>query len=131
VVAFSLIIYHVYRFVSPLLARQKRIAVFAYISFSFILAFLGVLFAYFISLPTALHFLTQFGGEGIESLIKADEYFSFALAYIAGFGIIFQIPLLLLLMNRVKPLSPGGMMRSQRWVILLSFVGSRCTRRSG
>jgi sec-independent protein translocase protein TatC len=86
------------------------------------LAFAGVLFAYFVSLPAALHFLAKFGGAGVQSLITVDEYFNFALAYLAGFALLFQLPLLILFVNRIKPLTPGKMMGAQRFVILISFI---------
>lgn len=124
ITAFPVIIYHIYQFLSPIVARQRKRRVFFYISMSFVLALGGLAFAYFISLPAALHFLTQFGGENVRSLIKADEYFSFALAYMAGFALMFQIPLLISIINRVKPMKPGRMMRAQRWVILSSFIGA-------
>lgn len=124
VVAFPVIAYHTYKFLSPLLIEKSRLTIFAYIVGSFLMACLGIAFAYFISLPAALNFLTQFGEGSIQSLIKADEYFSFALAYIGGFAIMFQIPLLILLVNRITPLKPSKMIKSQRWVILLSFIGA-------
>jgi sec-independent protein translocase protein TatC len=122
VLGFPVIIYHVYQFLVPLFVKHKKIILVSYTIASFVMACLGALFAYFISLPAALHFLTQFGGENIESLIKADEYFAFALAYVGGFAILFQIPLVVLFINKITPLKPSGMFRAQRWVVLGSFI---------
>jgi hypothetical protein len=60
----------------------------------------------------------------IKALITADEYFSFALAYIVGFALLFQLPLIILFINRIKPLRPSGMMKAQRYVILFSFIAA-------
>lgn len=122
VIALPVIIYHIFGFLGPLLRRKQKSLIVAYTLWSFNLAYAGVLFAYLISLPAALHFLAKFGGGGVQSLITVDEYFNFALAYIAGFAVMFQLPLLILFVNRIKPLTPGSMMSAQRYVILVSFI---------
>jgi sec-independent protein translocase protein TatC len=93
-----------------------------YVFCSIVLAYGGVVFAYFISLPNALHFLAGFGGKEITALITADEYYSFVLSYLLGFALLFQIPIIVLFINRIKPMKPGSMMGAQRYIILASFV---------
>ncbi len=122
VLALPVIIYEILKFLSPLMKNITwRFTLFCLLS-SASLAFAGIAFAYFVSLPAALHFLANFGGQEIQSLITADEYFNFALAYLGGFAVLFQLPLILLLINRVKPLQPGPLMRAQRYVLVLSFI---------
>jgi len=82
----------------------------------------GVSFAYFVSLPAALYFLGEFGSAQVQSLISTDAYFSFVTRYLLGFGILFQLPLILLLVNAISPMSPRHLMWYQRYVIVLSFV---------
>lgn len=122
ILALPIILYHTFGFLGPLLRRRQRTVIVAYTAWSFNLAFAGVIFAYFISLPAALHFLAKFGGSGVQSLITVDEYFNFALAYLAGFALLFQLPLIILFINRIKPLKPSKMMSAQRYVILISFI---------
>lgn len=124
ILGFPVIVYHIYQFISPLWQKSKKLGVFYYIFASFALACSGVLFAYYISLPAAIKFLTQFGGENVQALIKANEYFSFALAYLGGFALLFQIPLIIALINRVTPLGPRKMLASQKWIILMSFAAA-------
>lgn len=122
VLALPVILYHVFGFLGPLLRRRQRASIVAYTMWSINLAYAGVLFAYFVSLPAALHFLAKFGGAGVQSLITVDEYFNFALAYLAGFALLFQLPLVILFFNKIKPLKPAKMMGAQRFVILISFI---------
>lgn len=122
VFALPVIIYQLLKFLTPLIGRVRRFYILSYLVWSLILASLGLLFAYFISLPAALQFLTNFGGSNIQALITADEYFSFALAYLAGFALLFQIPLVMLFINRIKPLRPGQLMGAQRYIILGSVI---------
>ncbi len=122
-VALPCIMYQILAFLRPLLPHANRANMFWYPVCSIVLAGLGVSFAYFISLPAALHFLTNIGGgSGIQSLITTDSYFKFALTYLIGFAILFQLPLLLIIINRITPLKPGKLMKAQRYVILGSFI---------
>src|SRR5690606_28664353 len=99
-----------------------RKLVIVYSVLSFFMAIIGVVFAYFVSLPAALHFLMGFSNETISSLVGVNEYYNFALAYLLGYALLFQLPIIISFINRIKPLNPGGMMKAQRWVILGSFI---------
>jgi sec-independent protein translocase protein TatC len=121
VVAMPVLVYQFMKFLSPLIGTHK-FRILSYLIWSLMLAYAGVLFAYIISLPAALRFLTSFGGANIQALITADEYFNFALAYIGGFALLFQIPLIMLFINRIKPLRPSKLMGVQRFIILGSFI---------
>lgn len=124
VLALPVILYQFFSFLGPLLKKKHKLTITAYTLWSFDLACLGILFAYFVSLPSALHFLSQFGGSNVQSLITVDEYFNFALAYIVGFALMFQVPLVVLFINRIKPLRPSKMMGAQRYIILFSFIAA-------
>ncbi len=124
VLSMPVIFYHVFGFLGPLLARNRKRTIIIYTFWSSLLAAFGLVFAYFISLPAALHFLTSIGGNNIESLIGANEYFNFALAYLAGFAALFQLPLVVSFINRIKPLKPSGMMKAQKYVILGSLMSA-------
>lgn len=115
-------LYHLLKFLEPILpvTLQQRIVWFLLGSCALML--IGTSFAYFVSLPAALYFLGEFGSPQVQSLISTDAYFSFVTRYLLGFGILFQLPLLLLLINAISPLSPRQLMRYQRFVIVVSFV---------
>jgi sec-independent protein translocase protein TatC len=44
------------------------------------------------------------------------------IAYTIGIGVVFQLPLLLLLFHTIKPLTPGGLLKSEKWVVLVAFI---------
>jgi sec-independent protein translocase protein TatC len=115
-------LFHLVRFVSPVLPPRSRLWLVGVITASSVLAALGMAAALFGSLPTALRFLEEFGGPSVQPLISTDRYFSFVLLYVGGLALLFQLPLLLVLLNQVVPLSIRTLMTQQRWVILGSFV---------
>lgn len=120
VVTVPVLVYQLGKFLSPAFKRRIRAA--PIILFSIIMAGLGVLFAYFVSLPATLHFLANIDSENLQSLITVNEYLNFVFAYVAGFAVLFQLPLIMLFINRIKPQRPGGLMRIQRYVVLSSFI---------
>jgi len=122
IVALPVLLFQVAKFFAPILEKAHKRSLSKYVIWSIILAYGGVVFAYFVSLPSALHFLTSFNTENITALITANEYYDFVLAYLLGYAVLFQIPLVVLFINKIKPLTPGGMMGAQRYIILASFV---------
>ena len=126
IVSLPVVVYQAFGFFEPLVPVKTRRVFASYVLVSVMLAAAGITFAYFISLPAALHFLVNFGGDGgnIQALITADEYFNFVLAYIAGFAALFQLPLIIIFINNVKPLKPSQLMSGTRYVVLGSFVVS-------
>lgn len=122
VFALPVILYNIFRFFAPILDKENRKGLYKYAIWSFLLAYSGIAFAYYISLPSALKFLTNFGTANIQALINVNEYFSFALAYIAGFAVLFQLPLIVLFINRINRLKPSKMIGAQRYIIVGSFI---------
>jgi sec-independent protein translocase protein TatC len=121
--ALPVIIYHLLRFIEPALPRAITLRlIITVITASFSLMVAGVAFGYFVSLPAALHFFNQVGTSNLKALITADRYFSFVVNYLAVFAAVFQLPLLLLLINRFTPLGPGTLGRYRRYVFVASFV---------
>lgn len=126
IVALPVMIYQTFSFFGPLIRARTRRQFVTYVLMSFVLAAIGIVFAYLVSLPAALHFLVNFGdGKGdIQALITADEYFNFVLTYIAGFAVMFQLPLIISFINRMKPMQPKKLLGHTRYVILFSFIAA-------
>jgi sec-independent protein translocase protein TatC len=116
------LVYQISKFLAPVIKQKTNHMFVSLMCWSSILAASGIVFAYYVSLPGALKFLTNFGGKDIKSLITADEYFNFAVAYLLGYALLFQLPLIILFINRIKPLKPTKMLKAQRYIVLGSFV---------
>jgi sec-independent protein translocase protein TatC len=121
-VALPVASYHLIQFISPIFPRHSTRMVVGYLVASCLLVLTGGAFAYFVSLPAALHFLGEYSSDQVRSLISTDSYLSFVAIYLAGFAILFHVPLVLLLINRVTPLSPRSLWRRQRLVILAATI---------
>ena len=115
-------VYHGIKFVEPAFSQKLPHSLWLTVLASFLLLLSGIAFAYFVSLPAALHFLTSFTSGEIRPLISTTEYFTFVSRYLFGFGVIFQLPLFLLVFNSLHKVSFIQLLHWERWVILLSFV---------
>lgn len=116
------LVYHAFQFIEPVVPQRAPKKTFLVLVSSGALLIMGVLFAYYVSLPAALYFLSSFTTEGVHALISANEYFSFVTRYLLGFGLLFQLPLVLLVINSVQQVPTKTLLRLEKWVLLLSFV---------
>lgn len=116
------LIFHLIKFLEPISERPLGRLAFLFLFISSLLAAAGIVFAYFISLPAALRFLSEFNTEQIRSLISTDAYFSFVVVYLAGFALIFQVPLILTTIDRLIYIPIKVLMRAQGFVVLISFI---------
>lgn len=124
-IAFSIpvIVYQLLRYLQPLVKKGTLKFINRAGVWSGILAIIGMFFGYSIGLPAGLHFLLQgFSTEQIKALISIQSYLSFVMVYLLGSALLFQIPLVLLVINRIKPIQPRTLLSKQRWVILAAFV---------
>lgn len=120
--ALPVIVYHIYRFVAPAIAPVRFHVALGYAGTSLVLALVGVGFAYVVGLPAAIQFLVGFDLEGIKQLPTVDSYFSFVMTYFGIAAVLFQIPLIMLVINTATPLNPSSLMKYQRFVIIGSVV---------
>lgn len=125
VVATPVIIYQLLAFLSPLMRGATHRYLLLAASAAGIVAAGGVAFGYFIGLPSALHFLLhQFTTIQVRPLITIQSYVSFVGLYLLGSALMFQLPLILLFINRIKPLTPGGLFKYERYLVVFAFLAA-------
>lgn len=124
IVAFPFLAFHMIRFIEPVMKKSSTKKTYTLVVLSLLLAIIGASFAYFVSLPAALNFLTNFSDKSLESLITTQDYLSFLSIYLLGFILIFQIPLILYIINSVTPLPPSKMIGGLRVVAVLSVIAA-------
>ena len=118
------LVYHLYRFVAPALPESMRHMGLRVVFLSSVLMLAGAAFGYFVAVPAALQFLMAFAGDFVQANLTADSYLNFLVAYVIGLGILFQLPLFLVAWNWLNPLPPGGLLSSQRFVIVGAFIAA-------
>lgn len=122
VVASPIVLWQIWSYIVPALHKNERRAVLTVFPASLALFVLGVMFAYFVVFRFAANFLLLVAGEGLTAMISVSRYVSFLLAFLLPFGIIFQMPLIVLFLTRVGILSPSYLVKHRKMIIVLSFV---------
>lgn len=122
--AIPVVIINIIKFIEPTIGKNKSLFALKILIASLMLVGVGISFAYNVSLPPTLGFLTGFNSENIGSLISTTEYLSFIKLYLTAFALIFQIPLVLLIINNITPINPQKMLKAQKYVIVASFIAA-------
>jgi sec-independent protein translocase protein TatC len=89
---------------------------------SVILFFLGFAFSYFLVLPTGLKFFLGFSTEDLQPLISLGEYLSFVISFLIPFGVIFELPLIVLVLAKLGVISSSFLIAKRRSILVLAFV---------
>ena len=128
VLAFPMLVFQAYLFLRPLLSKRlgRLIAIFLPAVFVFFLC--GTVFAYFVLLPTGLRFLLQFGTDAADPMIRITEYADLALAMLFWLGVVFELPLAMFLLVKLRIVSYQRFPRFQKYVPLTAlFFGAILT----
>ncbi|MBL8158947.1 twin-arginine translocase subunit TatC [Candidatus Saccharibacteria bacterium] len=118
------VIHQLFAFIKPALPKEAQRSALKMAFFATILLIMGAGYAYYVAVPAALQFLSEFAGDAVTPSLTADSYLSFFLSYTAGLALLFQLPLLLMLWHWISPLTPTGLLKSERWIILLAFIAA-------
>jgi len=123
VIATPVIIYQLLAFLRPIMRDTTGRFLLLASTAAGVVALAGVVFGYFIGLPSALNFLLhQFTSVQVRPLITIQSYMSFVALYLFGSALMFQLPLILLIINRIKPLKPQRLFKYERHLIVGAFI---------
>jgi sec-independent protein translocase protein TatC len=86
------------------------------------LFYLGSLFCYFITLPFGVQFLLGYQSPHIKPMISVGKYISFCAVFVFGFGLTFELPLILALLSYIKVIHAAFLTRNRRYAILLIAI---------
>jgi len=116
------IFYHVWRAFAPVF-RLKGLRFETPILLAAILLFyLGAFFCYFVTLPFGVQFLLSYQSAHIKPMISVGKYVSFCTAFIFGFGLTFELPLILALLSYIRVVNARFLTRNRRYAILLIAI---------
>jgi sec-independent protein translocase protein TatC len=119
--ALPVILYQLWRFITPGLTRRERRLGIPFVLSSLVLFGGGAIFAFSI-LPRGLSFLFSFGGDNLVPLLTIDRYLSFLFFLILAFGLSFEMPLVLLFLAGIRVISSTQLRRWRRYAALGTVI---------
>ena len=109
-------------FLLPGLTSREKKLIIGLITSSFIFFLLGLIFSYFVLIPAALKFFLNYSSDVVEPLLSFDQYFSFILVLFLSTGLIFQVPVVQVLLSFSKIITGEKMLQGWKYVVLFSTI---------
>ncbi|WP_285499910.1 twin-arginine translocase subunit TatC [Actinokineospora sp. NBRC 105648] len=114
-------LYQIWSFITPgLYAKERKFAT-IFVGFASVLFAAGGVLAFYV-IPQGLEVLVSFGGGVFITALNASDYISFVLVMLLIFGVSFEMPLLVIMLNRIGILPYDNLRRWRRGIIFGLFV---------
>lgn len=121
-IALPYVLYQVWAFVAPgLYVHEKRLAI-PLLTASVVLFFIGMAFAYFLVFPTVFGFMAQVAPEGVAWMTDIEKYLSFVMSTFIAFGVTFEVPVIVIVLVRMRIVELAKLKEWRSYVIVGAFV---------
>jgi sec-independent protein translocase protein TatC len=120
--AMPMLLFQAYAFVLPAFSPGERKLALPLMLMVPALFIAGAAFGYFVVLSRAVEFLQNFNDDSFDILLQAKDYFKFAVLFVAGVGLLFQIPVGVLAITRLGIFTPQQLAKNRGYVILAIAV---------
>jgi len=120
VLALPVVLWQIWLFFAPAVdpAVERKVLVLSL--FAVLLGAAGVAFGYWVLLPRAVHFLTNYGSQNFHIAIRASSYYNFVVTVLVGVVLVFQTPLVIVGLVQVGVLSSQTLRRHRRMGYLVT-----------
>jgi sec-independent protein translocase protein TatC len=122
VVALPYVLYQIWAYIAPALYRREKKLVLPVIVSCVVMFALGMTYCYFIVFGMVFRFIASFSPESVNFAPDIDSYFSFVLTMFFAFGVTFEVPILVTVLNRVGIASREKLVKVRPFVIVGAFV---------
>jgi sec-independent protein translocase protein TatC len=109
-------------FVKPALRPKERKMTLNYIPALFCLFIIGLAFGYFVILPMIFRFLIQLGGDMFVTNFTAERYFQFIFNMTIPFGVLFEIPVIIMFLTSLGIINPFMLSRIRKYAYFILIL---------
>lgn len=117
-----ILFYQLYAFVIPAFTHTEKRVLIPYMVAMPLLFVAGIVFAYFVVLPAAIHFLVNYNQTSFDILVQASSYMSFFGLTLVALALCFQMPIVLLSLCRLGVVTPDQLAANRRYAIFVISV---------
>jgi len=112
----------IWSFVAPGLYRHEKRVVLPFSILSSFCFLCGAAFGYLVIFPPAFRFLTSYGTDYLAPMPAVKEYFSLCLRLLIAFGVIFELPVFMVLLAKLGVVNVAFLRKHRKYAFLLAFV---------
>ena len=120
--ALPFVLYQAWAFTACALPRGARKAVALIVPASYVFFVSGVCLAVFVVVPTAVGFLISYGSTAVTPMLSVASYIEFVVGLSIAFGIVFQLPLVLIFLHRAGLVGRASLAAKRRYIYFAAFV---------
>ncbi len=122
ILALPFSLFQIWRFIAPGLKQTEKSYAVYFIASGSLLFLAGTLFAYYSILPIGLHFLLSYAYPGLQPMISVGEYLSFCMVILFMFGLVFNLPVIVVMLTRMGLVTYTQLAKSRRYAVLVIFI---------
>lgn len=123
--ALPIILWQAWSYFAPAVEQHQQRTVARFVLLATALFAGGLAFAYRVALPAAVHFLTNYDNHLYDVQVRAQSYYSFALLVLVAIGIVFEVPIVVLALVRLRIMSAARLRRTWRGgLALMAAIGA-------
>ena len=115
-------LYQFWRFIEPALYQHEKKYILPFTLMSVLLFMSGVAFCFFIMLPFGLSFLINMGMETASAIITISDYISVIMVLILAFGLVFETPLILVLLAMLDLIEADTLAKNRKTVLVIILI---------
>ena len=117
-----ILIYQVWAFFSPALERHEKKVIIPSLYMGTVLFAAGVAMSYYLALPVTLRFLLFFGEGYFDQMLQAGPYLGFVTKLLLAFGVLFELPVVIMILSALGLVTPGFLRAKRRHAIVIITV---------
>jgi sec-independent protein translocase protein TatC len=121
-IASPYILFQLWMFISPGLYRHEKKYIWPFVSLTSALFVSGGFFAYKMALPKVFKFLLEIGSPQFTAMVDINEYWDLAIKLIVAVGLVFELPVVILLLSIFGIVTPKFLLKNYRYAVLLTAV---------
>ena len=122
ILASPVVIYQVWIFLAPALLPEEKRAIVPALYFGLVLFLSGMALSYFVALPLMFQFFAQFQQQALEQNITIGPYMAVVVRTLLGFGLVFELPVVMLVLAVVGVVDTKLLRKGRRWAIVIITV---------
>ncbi|MDQ1145366.1 twin-arginine translocase subunit TatC [Bacillus sp. 1P10SD] len=112
----------IWLFVKPALRPVERRITLSYVPALFFLFLIGLSFGYFVIFPMVLKFLVNIGGDMFVTNFTADRYFSFIMNMTLPFGVLFELPVVVMFLTSLGIINPFVLAKIRKYAYFVLII---------